>query len=381
MGHRALLSSALIELSSALASGGDGGGGGSSTGTAEGGSKTGGSAPEHWTKGENIGAGAFGQVFLALNQETGEFMAVKELTLGPSQGGSGGTGVVGSVSGDSMGSSSFFLGTTDTMGGTIMSLVPTAALKDKKGDGSGSISNSAAMLEQLETEINVMRSLQHPNIVRYIGTQRKRTHLLIFLEFCSGGSLESLYKKFALEETAVRHYMYGLLKGLAYLHAQQVIHGDLKAANVLVDQDGQVKLADFGCAVRFDLKGQKEPVESEEAAVVPMVGTLPWMAPEVVKQEDFNQGSDIWSVGCTFIELVTRERPWPQFKVKLGRMNDVLLHICFTSTSLHSLHSLNTLLYSHRAQWPSCSTSRLPKTSLLIQIASLLTRRRCLQAA
>jgi serine/threonine protein kinase len=171
--------------------------------------------------------------------------------------------------------------------------------------------------------------LQHDNIVRYIGTLRKRTHLLIFLEFCSGGSLENLYKKFVLEETAVRHYMFGLLRGLAYLHEQQVIHGDIKSANVLVDQDGQVKLADFGCAVRFDLKQNgKEPEGGEdgedgeegeegEDAVVPLVGTIPWMAPEVVKQEEFCQASDIWSVGCTLIELATQERPWPEFKVRL----------------------------------------------------------------
>jgi sugar lactone lactonase YvrE len=153
MGHRALLSSALVELGTSL-----GGTSNASTIGGEAEDKIGGSgsAPAHWTKGENIGAGAFGQVFLALNQETGEFMAVKELTLGPSQ---GSTGVIGGsvVSGErGMGSSTFMLG--DTMGASVMSLVPTAALK--KGDGGGSISNSAAMLEQLESEINVMRNLQ-----------------------------------------------------------------------------------------------------------------------------------------------------------------------------------------------------------------------------
>ena len=94
-----------------------------------------------------------------------------------------------------------------------------------------------------------MKDLNHPNIVRYYGTEKDGSVLNIFLEFVPGGSLASLIKKFGrLGENIVKKYAYQLLRGLAYLHEHRIIHRDIKGANVLVDVSGELKLADFGAS-------------------------------------------------------------------------------------------------------------------------------------
>ena len=97
-----------------------------------------------------------------------------------------------------------------------------------------------------------MRSLVHPNIVRYLGTDSAVSTLYIFTEWVPGGSVQALVTRFGkLSETIVRKYVAQLLVGLEYLHSQQIIHRDIKAANILVDDRGTIKLADFGSSKRL----------------------------------------------------------------------------------------------------------------------------------
>lgn len=153
---------------------------------------------------------------------------------------------------------------------------------------------------ELMGEIDLLKILKHANIVKYHGFVKTSTSLNIFLEFCSGGSLRQLYKKSGpIPEPQIIKYVQSILAGLNYLHEQGVVHRDVKAANVLTTENGEVKLADFGVASK---------VNSQHDTVV---GTPNWMAPEtVLGGEGLCTASDIWSLGATIIELFTTNPPY-----------------------------------------------------------------------
>lgn len=120
--------------------------------------------------------------------------------------------------------------------------------------------------------------------------------------YAEGGSLMSTLKAFgAFPEKLVASFCMKILNGLEYLHANQVVHCDLKAANILTTKTGDVKLSDFG--VSLNLK--KTKVDANDVS-----GTPNWMAPEVIELKGASSKSDIWSLGCTLIELITGKPPY-----------------------------------------------------------------------
>ncbi|ODV78052.1 Pkinase-domain-containing protein [Suhomyces tanzawaensis NRRL Y-17324] len=154
---------------------------------------------------------------------------------------------------------------------------------------------------ELMGEIDLLKILKHPNIVKYHGFVKTSTSLNVFLEFCSGGSLRQIYKKQGkgFPEHEVIDIVRLILLGLNYLHQQGVVHRDVKAANVLLTEEGDIKLADFGVATK---------VNSQHHTVV---GTPNWMAPEtILGGEGICTASDIWSLGATIIELFTTNPPY-----------------------------------------------------------------------
>lgn len=150
-------------------------------------------------------------------------------------------------------------------------------------------------------EIDLLKVLRHPNIVKYHGFVKTSTSLNILLEFCGGGSLRQLYLSLGhgLPESDIIGYVRPVLEGLNYLHEQGVVHRDVKAANVLLTNTGDVKLADFGVATK---------ITNQHATVI---GTPNWMAPEtVLGGEGLCTASDIWSLGATIVELFTTHPPY-----------------------------------------------------------------------
>lgn len=202
-----------------------------------------------WIKGRRLGAGSFGTVFKALDPDTLSVFAVKEMPL-----------------------------------------------EDESHSG-------AKQRKRLDLELSICQSLSHPNIVRYLGHDYTDEHLFIYLEYMPGGSMSSLLNEFgALKGGVLQKAMAGMLHGLDYLHTQSppVVHRDLKGANLLVDLHMSVKLADFGCS--------KWSVDTKSFSTI---GSVPWMAPEVINQRDgHGRNADIWSFGCTAIEMATAEKPW-----------------------------------------------------------------------
>lgn len=208
-----------------------------------------------WRKGELIGCGAFGQVYMGMNLDSGELLAVKQV-----------------------------------------SIAANSASKEK----------TQAHVRELEEEVKLLKNLSHPNIVRYLGTAREEDSLNILLEFVPGGSISSLLGKFgSFPESVLRMYTKQLLLGLEYLHKNGIMHRDIKGANILVDNKGCIKLADFGAS--------KKVVElATMTGAKSMKGTPYWMAPEVILQTGHSFSADIWSVGCTVIEMATGKPPWSQ---------------------------------------------------------------------
>ncbi|XP_076884328.1 uncharacterized protein LOC143533415 [Bidens hawaiensis] len=197
----------------------------------------------NWQRGELLGRGSLGTVYECFN-EFGYFFAVKEFSL-----------------------------------------------LDKGSQGKQSII-------QLEHEISLLSRLNHENIVRYLGTDKDDGKLYIFLELVTKGSMAKLYQKYRLRDSQISAYTRQILHGLKYLHEQQVVHRDLKCANILIDATGSVKLADFGLAMAPSLIDTK----SSE-------GPPYWItAPEVVNNRAL--AADIWSLGCTVLEMFTKKNPY-----------------------------------------------------------------------
>ncbi|KAK7709296.1 Protein kinase of the Mitotic Exit Network [Diaporthe eres] len=157
-------------------------------------------------------------------------------------------------------------------------------------------------LRMIEAEIDLLKNLHHDNIVKYVGFVKSQDCLNIILEYCENGSLHSICKAYGkFPENLVGVYMTQVLQGLQYLHDQGVIHRDIKGANILTTKDGTVKLADFGVSTSTLAGPDKE---------AQVVGTPYWMAPEIIQLSGATSASDIWSVGCTVIELLQGRPPY-----------------------------------------------------------------------
>ncbi|KAF6162224.1 hypothetical protein GIB67_008353 [Kingdonia uniflora] len=211
------------------------------------------SPASRWKKGRLLGRGTFGHVYVGFDSESGEMCAMKEVTL---------------ISDDA---------------------------------------KSKESAKQLGQEITLLSRLRHQNIVQYYGTETVDDKLYIYLEYVSGGSIYKLLQDYGqLGEFAIRSYTQQILSGLAYLHSKNTIHRDIKGANLLVDPNGRVKLADFGMAKH--ITGQSCPLS--------LKGSPYWMAPEVIKNSNGcgNLSVDIWSLGCTVLEMATTKPPWSQYE-------------------------------------------------------------------
>ncbi|KAL8949229.1 MAG: hypothetical protein Q9222_004646 [Ikaeria aurantiellina] len=218
-----------------------------------------------WQQGQFVGGGTFGSVYAAINLDTNNLMAVKEIRLQDPQ------------------------------------MIPTVA---------GQIRDEQAVLEVLD----------HPNIVSYYGIEVHRDKVYIFMEYCSGGSLANLLEHGRIEdETVIQVYALQMLEGLAYLHQSGIAHRDIKPENILLDHNGVIKFVDFGAAKIIARQGKTLQPQDMAAGGgrVPgkqksMTGTPMYMSPEVIKggNEGRHGAIDMWSLGCVILEMSTGRRPW-----------------------------------------------------------------------
>lgn len=156
----------------------------------------------------------------------------------------------------------------------------------------------------IQQEILMMRDCRHPNIIAYYGSYLRRDKLWICMEFCGGGSLQDIYHITGpLAENQIAYMCRETLLGLQYLHTMGKMHRDIKGANILLTENGDVKLADFGVSAQITATINKRKS---------FIGTPYWMAPEVAAVErkgGYNQLCDIWATGITAIELAELQPP------------------------------------------------------------------------
>ncbi|XP_074028055.1 MAP4K3-like protein hppy isoform X2 [Leptinotarsa decemlineata] len=156
----------------------------------------------------------------------------------------------------------------------------------------------------IQQEILMMRDCRHPNIIAYYGSYLRRDKLWICMEYCGGGSLQDIYHITGpLGENQIAYMCRETLHGLQYLHNMGKMHRDIKGANILLTECGDVKLADFGVSAQITATINKRKS---------FIGTPYWMAPEVAAVErkgGYNQLCDIWATGITAIELAELQPP------------------------------------------------------------------------
>ena len=200
---------------------------------------------ENFQMGERIGKGQYGSVYRGINVDNGEMVAIKQV---------------------------------------------------------GKIKMKKAEIASIMGELELLKQLDHTNVLSYKGFIETKEHINIVLDFVEGGSLASILGKFGvIPEKLAICYIKQILDGLDYLHDRDVIHRDIKCGNILVTKDGSVKLADFGIAMKL----------GDPSA--PAVGSPYWMAPEVIEMKGSSSACDIWALGCTIIELLTGQPPYFEF--------------------------------------------------------------------
>eukprot|EP00252_Welwitschia_mirabilis_P020642 TRINITY_DN5098_c0_g1_i1.p1 TRINITY_DN5098_c0_g1~~TRINITY_DN5098_c0_g1_i1.p1 ORF type:complete len:845 (-),score=180.37 TRINITY_DN5098_c0_g1_i1:386-2920(-) len=159
-----------------------------------------------------------------------------------------------------------------------------------------SLSEGEEGYDEIRGEIEMLKQCNHSNVVRYLGSYQNEDYLWIVMEYCGGGSVADLMNitDEPLEECQIAYICREALKGLSYLHSIFKVHRDIKGGNILLTEQGEVKLGDFGVAAQLTRTMSKRNT---------FIGTPHWMAPEVIQESRYDGKVDVWALGVSAIEM------------------------------------------------------------------------------
>ncbi|OCH92338.1 kinase-like protein [Obba rivulosa] len=225
-------------------------------------------AVRNWIRGEHIGRGTTGSdVYLALNAVTGEMMAIRQVRI--------------------------------------------------LDDCDESSQNNSA-IRALRWEHDVLKDLDHQNLVQGLGYTEKAGVCTLFLEYVAGGSLQTCIDKYGrINEEVTKSFAREILSALEYLHSKGIIHTHLKSSNILLEPYGRCKVSDFGNCIRDNGTSADRRLSSAP-------GSIFWMAPEARNSSDWRSPMDIWSFGCIVLEMWTGRKPWGGVDASSVPMTDPL---------------------------------------------------------
>lgn len=249
-----------------------------------------------------MGQGAFGKVWKAKHKQAGFYLAVKMINLDKVE---------------------------------KKDLVTEKKAEDLEGRGGKTTHLTISDIKAIKDEVEILRKCRNRNIVTYYGCgtdpgkDGRPKRLWLLMDLCEVGSVCELTSEFQLAEDQVAYILACTLRALAYLHASEVIHRDVKGNNILLTHSGEVKLADFGVShqlannVALDLEETKP---GEKKKLKKIAGSPLWMAPEVIRGEPPNEKHDIWALGITAIEIAEGRPPLTEIGEQEG-LRALLLHI------------------------------------------------------
>ncbi|WIA40249.1 hypothetical protein OEZ86_013627 [Tetradesmus obliquus] len=161
--------------------------------------------------------------------------------------------------------------------------------------------DDASQYQEFLQEVSIMRKVRHKNVVQFIGACTRKPNLCIVFEYMSSGSVyDWVRREGPLRLSTLLKVAVEVSRGMDYLHQRNIIHRDLKAANLLLDENGTVKIADFGVARMIEANGH----------MTAETGTYRWMAPEVIEHKPYDEKADVFSFGVVLWELLTCKIPY-----------------------------------------------------------------------
>lgn len=164
------------------------------------------------------------------------------------------------------------------------------------------ISNLNQKMAKLWNEIQIMKGLNHPNVIKLydVHLDIKNEYLYLVMEYCDGSDLSDFINDYILDLSQTHHYMKQIKDGLHYLRRKGVVHRDLKPHNMLLSQD-KIKIADFGLSIMNNQYGH---------LMQTMCGSPLYMSPEIIEHQKYTAKSDLWSIGIIMYQLIYREHPY-----------------------------------------------------------------------